>query len=47
MKKETLERAIELKAEINRTENCLKGLKNRAFLRQNVDSALTCRFWVI
>nr|DAV97877.1 MAG TPA: hypothetical protein [Caudoviricetes sp.] len=31
MKKETLERAIELKAEINRTENCLKGLKNRAF----------------
>jgi hypothetical protein len=31
MKRETLERAIELKAEIHRIENCLKNLKNRVF----------------
>ena len=31
MKRETLERAIELRAEIHRIEECLKRLKNRAF----------------
>ena len=31
MKRETLERAIELRAEIHRSEECLKRLKNRAF----------------
>lgn len=31
MKRETLESAIELRAEIHRSEECLKRLKNRAF----------------
>lgn len=31
MKRETLERAIELRAEIHRIEECLKRIKNRVF----------------